>query len=146
MIILNLPSYDFRFRNSGQNKEIFDALRKKYVVLTPEEWVRQNFLMYLKEELKYPSGLISVEKGLTFNRLKKRTDIVIHNRMGKPWMIVECKAPGVTLTEAAFYQAAAYHLRLDVMYLVITNGMSHYCSRSENGQFVLQNHFPDFET
>ena len=145
MVNLNLPSYDFRFRNSGQSKEIFDALRKKFVVLTQEEWVRQNFIMFLREELKYPSGLITVEKGLTFNRLRKRTDIVIHDRQGAPWMIVECKAPGVTLTEAVFYQAAAYHLRLNVKYLVITNGLSHYCSKSENGQFVLLNSFPEFE-
>ena len=145
MVNLNLPTYDFRYRTSGQSKEIFDAIRKKFVMLTPEEWVRQNFIMYLREELKYPSGLISVEKGLTLNGLKKRTDIVVHNQQGSPWMIVECKAPGITLTENTFYQSSAYHLRLKVKYLVVTNGLLHFCSKSENGEFVLLNHFPDYE-
>ncbi len=145
MVNLNLPQYDFRIRTSGQSKEIFDALRKKFVVLTPEEWVRQNFIMYLREELKYPSGLIAVERGLTVNRLRKRTDIVIYDQNGSPWMIVECKAPGVKLTEATFYQASDYHHRLNVKYLVVTNGLLHFCSKSENGQFALLDHFPDFE-
>ena len=146
MVNLNLPVYDFRFRTSGQSKEIFDALRKKFVSLTQEEWVRQNFIMFIREELKYPSGLISVEKGLSVNTLKKRTDIVVHNKAGLPWMIVECKAPSVTLSEATFYQAAGYHLRLNVKYLVVTNGLLHFCSKMENGQFELINHFPEYET
>ena len=142
---LNLPNYPFRFRTSGQSKEIFDTLRKKYVSLTPEEWVRQHFIKYLSDELKYPPGFISIEKGLLFNDRKKRTDIVVHDSYGKPWMIVECKAPHIKLTENAFYQAASYHLKLEVKYLVITNGLKHFCCKFENEKFVFTNSFPGFE-
>src|SRR4030095_3791438 len=107
MVNLNLPTYPFRFRTSGQSKEIFDSLRKKFVALTQEEWVRQNFIMYLKEELRYPAGLISIEKGFLLNQRKKRADIVVHDSNGLPWMIVECKAPSITLSEETFYQAAS---------------------------------------
>jgi hypothetical protein len=142
---LNLPAYPFRFRTSGQSKEIFDSLRKKYVLLTPEEWVRQHFIMFLKEQLNYPAGFISVERGLLLNDRKKRTDIVIHDSTGKPWMIVECKAPGVKLSQEAFYQAAAYHLKLQVKYLVVTNGMKHFCCKFENEKFTFTESFPGFE-
>ncbi len=142
---LNLPTYPFRFRTTGQSKEIFDTLRRKYVALTPEEWVRQHFIMFLKEELKYPAGFISIEKGLVVNTRKKRADIVIHDAKGKPWMIVECKAPSVKLTENAFYQAAAYHLKLQVKYLVVTNGMTHFCCKFEQESFVFIDSFPAFE-
>ncbi|MDQ3050113.1 MAG: type I restriction enzyme HsdR N-terminal domain-containing protein [Bacteroidota bacterium] len=144
MDTLNLPTFPFRFRTSGQSKEIFDTLRKKYVVLTPEEWVRQHFIMYLRDGLNYPAGYISVEKGLLFNDRKKRTDIVVHDSLGKPWMIVECKAPTVKLTENAFYQAASYHLKLDVKYLVVTNGLTHFCCKFENENFVFSKGFPEF--
>ena len=142
---LNLPTYPFRFRTSGQSKEIFDTLRKKYVVLTPEEWVRQHFIMFLRDQLLYPAGFISVEKGLSVNDRKKRADIVIHDSTGKPWMIVECKAPKVKLTENAFYQAASYHLKLDVKYLVVTNGITHFCCKFEKEKFVFTDGFPGFE-
>ena len=142
---LNLPHYPFRFRTSGQSKEIFDTLRRKYVALTPEEWVRQHFIMFLTEELKYPAGFISIEKGLVVNTRKKRADIVIHDANGKPWMIVECKAPSVKLTENAFYQAAAYHLKLQVKYLVVTNGLTHFCCKFEQDSFVFNDGFPGFE-
>ena len=142
---LNLPTYPFRFRTTGQSKEIFDTLRRKYVALTPEEWVRQHFIMFLKEELKYPAGFISIEKGLVVKTRKKRADIVIHDAKGKPWMIVECKAPSVKLTENAFYQAAAYHLKLQVKYLVVTNGMTHFCCKFEQESFVFIGSFPAFE-
>lgn len=142
---LNLPHYPFRFRTSGQSKEIFDTLRKKYVVLTPEEWVRQHFIMYMREQLHYPAGYISVEQGLSLNDRKKRADIVIHDTTGKPWMIVECKASSVKLTESAFYQAAAYHLKLQVKYLVVTNGITHFCCKFEQEKFVFANNFPGFE-
>ena len=146
MVNLNLPTYPFRFRTSGQSKEIFDSLRKKFVALTQEEWVRQNFIMYLKEELRYPVGLITIEKGFLLNQRKKRADIVVHDSNGLPWMIVECKAPSITLSEETFYQAASYHLKLHVKYLVVTNGITHFCSKFENENFSLLTNFPGYET
>jgi hypothetical protein len=142
---LNLPSYPFRFRTSGQSKEIFDSLRKKYVVLTPEEWVRQHFIMFIREELHYPPGFISVEKGLSVNDRKKRADIVVYDSKGNPWMIIECKAPKVKLTESAFYQAATYHMKLEVKYLVVTNGLAHFCCKFEKENFTFTQNFPAFD-
>jgi len=144
MTKLNLPSYTFRIRTSGQSKEIFDSLRRKFVTLTPEEWVRQHFVMYLKEELHYPPGFIAIEKGLLLNERAKRSDIVVHDPIGKPWMIVECKAPQINMNEDTFYQAAAYHMKLNVQYLVITNGIQHYCCKFANGNFHFVNGFPAY--
>jgi hypothetical protein len=141
---LNLPPYPFRIRTSGQSKEIFDSLRKKFVLLTPEEWVRQHFIKYLQDELHYPAGLISIERGLIVNQRAKRSDIVIYDQMGKPWMIVECKAPHITLNEAAFYQAANYHLKLNVQFLVVTNGIQHYCCKFVDGTFNFVKGFPAY--
>ncbi len=142
MTDLNLPDYPFRIRTSGQIKEIFDSLRKKYVRLTPEEWVRQNFVTYIQEELNYPAGLIAVEKSLKVNDLARRTDIVVHQKSGEPWMIVECKAPGINIDENTFYQAANYNLTLKVKYLVVTNGIKHFCCKFENEKFIFINGFP----
>lgn len=141
---LNLPSYPFRIRTSGQSTEIFDSLRKKFVALTPEEWVRQHFIMYISHELKYPTSMIAVEKGLKFNTLQKRADIVVHDRQGAPWMVVECKAPEVKLTQEAFYQAAGYHLQLQVQYLAVTNGLQHYCCKFADGTFEFISNFPPY--
>jgi len=116
------------------------------VILTPEEWVRQHFIMYIIEELQYPSGLITIEKGLLFNSRQKRSDIVVHNNEGMPWMIIECKAPKVKLTEAAFYQAASYHMKLQVKYLIVTNGLKHFCCKFENDKFEFIDNFPAYST
>jgi hypothetical protein len=143
---LNLPSYPFRIRNAGQNKEIFDSLRRKYVLLTPEEWVRQHFIMYICNGLSYPVSLISIEKGFKVNQRHKRADIVVYSSAGVPWMIIECKAPQVTLTQDTFYQAATYHMKLNVKYLVVTNGLNHYCCKFENETFSFVEGFPPFNT
>lgn len=123
---LNLPSYPFRIKSSENKTHIFDIIRKKYVVLTPEEWVRQHILHYLISEKKYPISLIAVEKQLKINSLVKRTDIVVFNRDGKPEIIVECKAPNIPLSQDAFDQIARYNLTLDANYLMVTNGLAHY--------------------
>ena len=141
---LNLPAFPFRIRTSGQSKEIFDSLRRKYVRLTPEEWVRQHFIMYARNILNYPPGLISVEKGLLVNTRNKRTDIVIHEKNGQHWMIVECKAPSVNLNEETFYQAANYNHTLKVKYLVVTNGIKHFCCKFENDSFMFIDGFPEY--
>ncbi len=126
MQILNLPPASFRTRNKNNRDEIFDPVRKRFVALTQEEWVRQNFLQYLMNVKKVPGSLIGVEVALTYNNLKKRGDIVIWNNSGKPKLIVECKAPEVMLTQDVFHQVAMYNMAMNVDYLVVTNGLSHY--------------------
>ena len=128
MTILNLPHYKFKIKSSENKRFIFDNLRKKYIVLTPEEWVRQHYVSYLQNEKKYPESLMAVEKQLTINGLKKRTDILIFNKNGLPEIIVECKAPSVEITQSTFDQIARYNLKLNAKYLIVTNGLSHfYC-------------------
>ena len=125
---LDLPTYQFKFRNGDKGTQIFDVVRKKYVALTPEEWVRQNFIRYLIDERDCPASLMSVEKGMVLNDLRKRSDIVVHDQNGAPALIVECKAPSVTINQAAFDQIARYNMVLRVRYLVVTNGLRHfYC-------------------
>jgi hypothetical protein len=141
---LNLPSFEFRIREEGQRKQIFDSLRKRFVVLTPEEWVRQHFIRFLTEVKKYPASLMSVERGVKIISGTKRTDIVIHNRNGKPWMIVECKASDVPVTEDALLQAARYNLALQASYLVLTNGLEHYCCSLQNSKIEFLDDLPEF--
>jgi type I site-specific restriction endonuclease len=126
MQTLNLPVTEFRIRTKGERQEIFDSVRKKFVTLTPEEWVRQHFIQYLREGRNVPSSLIAVEASLKVNRLKKRSDIVVYGRDGKPCLIVECKAPEVNVTQAVFDQVAMYNMALKVPYLVVTNGLVHF--------------------
>nr|WP_205195766.1 type I restriction enzyme HsdR N-terminal domain-containing protein [Chitinophaga sp. Cy-1792] len=106
---------------------IFDRFRKRYVVLTPEEWVRQNFLQYLDKVMKYPTALIAIEKEIYLGELKKRFDIVVYNREMTPWMLIECKEMEVPLTQATLEQAVRYNMVLPVQYLTITNGNNTYC-------------------
>jgi len=138
MIHLNMPPYKFKIKSSENKRFIFDTVRKKYVALTPEEWVRQHFVLYLVSEKKYPLSLIGIEKELIINNLKKRTDILIFNRTGKPELIVECKAPSVKITQDTFDQIARYNLKLNATYLVVTNGLSHfYCKMDFTNQRYL---------
>lgn len=123
---LNLPSYQFKLKSSENKQLIFDIIRKKYVVLTPEEWVRQNFIHYLIYEKNYPISLISVEKQLTVNQLKKRFDILIYNTSGKPDIIIECKSPSIKISQNTFDQIALYNMVIDAPYLIVTNGLTHY--------------------
>ena len=123
---LNFPTYSFRLKNSENNTHIFDVVRKKFVVLQPEEWVRQHCVQYLIQEKKYPISLINVEKVVLINGLKKRYDIVIFNSDGSLALVVECKAPKVKITQAAFDQIARYNLALKAPYLMVTNGLNHY--------------------
>ena len=114
---LNLPEYEFKLRKNGINNEIFDAFRKKYVVLTPEEWVRQNILQFLIRERNFPSSLIAVEIGLKYNQMQKRADILAYDKQGQPYLLVECKAPEVKITQETFHQIARYNMTFKVKYL-----------------------------
>ncbi len=123
---LNFPPYHFKINTTPQAKHIFDVYRRKWVILTPEEWVRQHTLRYLVEEKKYPAGLLSVEKAIKVNTLLKRCDAVFYNTARKPLLIIECKSPEVEINQNVFEQAMRYNLSLQVNYLFITNGLQHY--------------------
>ena len=123
---LNFPKFSFRFKNSENKVSIFDVIRKKFIILQPEEWVRQHCVHYLIDFKKYPKSLINVEKELTINGLKKRYDIVIFKPNGSIFMIVECKAPKITINQSTFDQIAQYNMALNADYLMITNGLNHY--------------------
>jgi hypothetical protein len=139
---LNLPGYIFRIKTQGQRKYIFDKIRKRYVVLTPEEWVRQNILMYLINEKSYPSSLMAVEMHLTINGMSKRADIILYSKQGKPLMIVECKSPAIKISQVVFDQAALYNMDMKAEYLLVTNGMAHYCARLDHA-LCTWNFMPD---
>lgn len=148
MKTLNLPAYTFTFREENKKTKIFDEIRKKFLVLTPEEWVRQNFIKYLIEEHQFPKGLIAVEKGLKLNGLQKRVDVLIYDRNGSPIMIIECKAPNIPVDQKVFDQIGRYNINFKVPYLIVTNGLKHYCAQIDftNRQFSFLKSIPDYET
>ena len=124
---LNLPKYPIKIKEEKGERYIFDTIRKKYLKLQPEEWVRQNFIQYLIQEKSYPASLIEIEKGLKVNTLQKRADVVINSPLGKPLVLIECKAPKVKITQETFEQVARYNTVFKVPYLIVTNGLTHYC-------------------
>lgn len=126
---LNLPSYDFRLKQEGKKTKIFDAIRGNYFDLSPEEWVRQNLVNYFIHEKEYPRGLMAIEKGLLVNGIKKRTDILVYSNEGNPILMVECKAPTVKINQAAFDQIARYNIHYKLPYLVVSNGLMHFCAK-----------------
>jgi hypothetical protein len=137
---LNFPEYQFRMMFSGGKQQIFDIVRKRFVTLTPEEWVRQHVLHHLAAENAVPLSLIGVEVNLKLNSLVKRADIVVYSRSGRPLMLVECKAPGVAVSQQIFDQAARYDMIFHVNFMLITNGLSHYCCKfniAENSYLFL---------
>ncbi|MDV7138689.1 type I restriction enzyme HsdR N-terminal domain-containing protein [Maribacter sp. TH_r10] len=143
---LNFPHYDFRFKNSENNIYIFDAIRKKFVVLQPEEWVRQNVVQYLIIEKKYPKSLINVEKQIIVNKIKKRYDVVVFDSIGNIVLLVECKAPQIPITQKTFDQIARYNMNLNATYLMVTNGLDHiYCKMDYTQEkYTFLKHIPDF--
>jgi hypothetical protein len=126
---LHFPSYPFRTRRVERGVEIWDIIRKKWLLLTPEEWVRQHTVAYLINDLQYPQGLISVERSLKVNGLQKRADIVVFDKTSIPFLLVECKAPEIEISQGVFDQAARYNLTLKVPYLMVTNGLRHFCAQ-----------------
>ena len=131
MIKIEYPPYEPKIRTTDGNESIFDEVRKRWVVLTPEEWVRQNFLQYLIQVKQYPASLIAVEKEIQQNDVKKRFDIVVYKNAA-PWMIVECKEMNVPLDKKVLEQALRYNISLQVSYIVITNGSHCYAFSCEN--------------
>lgn len=143
---LNFPKFSFRFKNSENKVSIFDTIRKKFVILQPEEWVRQHCVHYLITEKGYPKSLINIEKELKVNQLKKRYDIVIYNTDGSIHLIVECKAPKIEIKQDTFDQIARYNLELNATYLMVTNGINHYyCQMDfENEKYNFLKDIPGF--
>jgi hypothetical protein len=127
--VLNFPLYSFRITTNegGQSSKIFDTVRRRFVWLTPEEWVRQHLLHYLVTEKKVPKSLVAVEKNLKVNGLPRRTDVLVYSKTMKKVLLAECKAPSVKITQKVFDQAARYNMTLDVIYFVVTNGMETIC-------------------
>jgi len=137
---LNLPSYPFKIKREESSHFIFDEIRKKYLVLTPEEWVRQHLVQYIIREKSYPKALIKLEGGLKLNSLQKRTDVVVFNTHGQKVLMIECKAPSVKITQEVFDQIARYNIVHKVPLLFVSNGIHHYYCKinfeQKNYQFI----------
>ena len=146
MLELNLPKASFKFSNKEGKTYIFDILRRKYVVLTPEEWVRQHFTHYLLRVKGYPQGLLANEVQVSLNGTKKRCDTVLFHRSLSARMIIEYKAPHVPITQAVFDQVTRYNMVLHVDYLVVSNGLSHYCCHIDysTGTYTFLPDIPDY--
>ncbi|MFA8449701.1 MAG: type I restriction enzyme HsdR N-terminal domain-containing protein [Bacteroidales bacterium] len=144
---LNLPNCKLKIKELNSKKYVFDAIRKKYLLLTPEEWVRQNFIYFLIHFRGVPSGLLSLEKGIKVNTMFRRTDIVIYSSTGDALCIVECKAAKVKITHAVFEQIARYNMALRVPYLVVTNGLQTYTCYIDyaKSRFQFLKNLPRFE-
>lgn len=147
MCDLNLPSFNTKIRKKGDGLEIFDPLRKKYVALTPEEWVRQHFVHYLISEKQFPASLIANEAGIKLNSLSKRCDTVVYNRQLEPMVIVEYKRPDVTITQEVFDQITRYNSVLKVPYVIVSNGLKHHCCHIDYEQQSYQylTEIPNYE-
>jgi len=127
MTKLNLPDYSFRIKTEEDKTFIFDEIRKKFLLLTPEEWVRQNFIKYLIHEKGFPSSLMAIESGLKINKNIFRADLLVYNKKGTPILVVEFKAPEIKITQKAFDQIARYNMKFRAGYLIVSNGLKHYC-------------------
>jgi hypothetical protein len=145
MLKLNFPDYSFRFKSNENKPLIFDEIRKKFVVLEPEEWVRQHVVQFLISEKKYPKSHINVEKLIKLNKTSKRYDIVVFNSDGSIHLLVECKAPKVKITQNTFDQIARYNMVLNATYLMITNGLEHYYCKvdAENERYSFLEEIPE---
>jgi hypothetical protein len=128
---LNLPPADLNIHQRDGKTWVFDVFRKRFVVLTPEEWVRQRFLWFLKQHRGYPAGLVAVEASLRYNRMARRADAIVYGSSRKPLMIIECKSAEVPITQDVFDQVARYNFPFGVDYLVVTNGVLHYCMKRD---------------
>lgn len=147
MIRLNLPLHDLKLRNADGRNQVFDQLRRRWVALTPEEWVRQNFIQWLTVDLGYPATLLGNEIRLKIGQKELRADSVLYDRQLRPRMIIEYKAPHIPITQRVFDQIAAYNMELNADYLVVSNGMQHFCcKRSEDGKkYLFIDHIPRYE-
>lgn len=145
MIPVQFPAPQFKIQKKEEKLYIFDSIRKKWLLLTGEEWVRQNMVAYFITTLKYPKEIIALEKEIMVNGLRKRFDMLLYNSEHQPWMLVECKVPEVKLGEEALQQALRYNLTVPVQWLVITNGEHTVAWKKENGQLTMVQMFPPWD-
>lgn len=142
---LNFPKFDFRLQEEKNGKlSIFDALRKRFLILTPEEWVRQHLIQVLIQKYAYPRSLFALEKGLKYNQMQKRFDILVHDRSGSPFLLIECKAPDVKLTQKTIEQVCVYNKTIKSPYLGVSNGKQHLFLKYDEslGKFMQINDLP----
>jgi hypothetical protein len=144
MLSIQFPEPAFRLKKEKEKDFIFDSLRKKWLLLTPEEWVRQNFVQYLVQVKNYPADLIAQEKVLQLGELKKRFDILVYDKQHRPWMMIECKAPEIKLNESVLQQLLRYHISIPVGFLVITNGENSYGWEKKGMNLHLLEHMPEW--
>jgi hypothetical protein len=142
---LNFPPGNFRIEEDGGQHKIFDPVRKKFVALTPEEWVRQHVIAYLSGGKGYPLSLLMVEKEFTYNNLSKRADVVACNNKGKPILMVECKSTDVEITQEVFDQVVRYNMTMQVGVLIVTNGFNTYCCSLEGGNYKALEDIPSYK-
>ena len=147
MFRLNLPQYEIKIGEKDGKRRIFDFLRRKYVALTPEEWVRQHFTHFLVEHKGYPKGLLGNEVELQVGEKHLRCDTILYNKQGQPQMIIEYKAPTIQLQQKTFDQISVYNLLLHVDYLIVSNGLQHYCCKMDydNQKYLFLQDIPDYE-
>lgn len=145
MLIINYPEPDFRIKKEGEKEFIFDALRKKWLLLMPEEWVRQNFVQYLIKTKSYPSSLIAIEKEIQLGELRKRFDVLVYDNNHQPWMMIECKAAEVKLDDEVLQQVLRYNISVPVRFIVITNGNSNYGWERTNNELQVFNEIPEWK-
>ncbi|MDR1683354.1 MAG: type I restriction enzyme HsdR N-terminal domain-containing protein [Candidatus Symbiothrix sp.] len=141
---LNLPPADLKIKEQNAKTLVFDRLRKQYVRLTPEEWVRQHFIHYLIEQKKYPEGLLANEVSIVLGNVNRRCDTVLYDLQLRPRMIIEYKAPAVTMTQAIFDQALRYNMCLNVNYLILSNGLQHFCCRINGNEYSFLKEIPEY--
>ena len=143
---LNLPEYPLKVKKNGSRLSVFDRLRKRYVALTPEEWVRQHFVEYLIETKQFPAALMANEVSLTQNGIKRRCDTLVADREGQPLVIIEYKAPEIEITQQVFDQIVRYNMVLRARYLMVSNGMVHYCCQIdyENNTYSFLSEIPSY--
>lgn len=141
LLQLNLPAFAYKLKKEKEKLLIYDELRRKYLVLTPEEWVRQHFIQYLLRNFSIPQSLISIEGGTSYGSRQKRTDVLVYNRQGKPWLLAECKAPHVPLNDAALSQIGTYNHTIGAQILAVTNGMQTYFLERNNNEWAVAAEF-----
>ncbi len=142
----NLPTYSFKIKSEGEKRFVFDEFRKKYVAVTPEEWVRQTICRYLNKEYGYPKGLMVLEAGLKVNGMQRRFDVLVYDLNKAPFLIIECKAPSVKIIQKTFEQAAAYNFEVRAQYLMVTNGSTQYLCEMDyqNNSYKFLDYIPEF--
>ena len=144
---LNFPQYEFTIKSLNKRKEVFDDFRRRFVALTPEEWVRQHLARYLVSEKKCPATLIHIEASLNVNHLRRRSDLVVYGRNMQPMLLAECKAPDVPITQTVFSQISHYNLVYKVPYLLVTNGVNHFFCKInvEEKGYAFLDYLPEYD-